>query len=80
MLGQGPRLFIHGVTAEAWATRHRIEVFSHPCSECGRMCTVSLPFAQGQFRGLQAPPCICGNKRTPYGLVRAAKYGDLLST
>lgn len=74
-----PRLFVYGVTAEEWAIRHSIEVFSYPCSECDRMLTISMPFAQGQLRGLQAPPCECGNERTPYGLVRASKFGDLLT-
>lgn len=73
-----PRFYVHGVSAEAWARRYGITVFSHPCM-CGRLCTISLPFAQGVLRGLQAPPCACGNERTPYGLVRDPKYGDLLS-
>lgn len=74
-----PRFYVYGVTAETWAARHRIEIFSHPCLECGRTLTVSIPFAQGALRGLQAPPCECGNEMTPYGLVRAEKYGDLLT-
>lgn len=74
-----PRFYVHGVSAKAWSRRFGIEVFSHPCSECGRMCTTSLPFAQGQLRGLQAPPCACGNVKTPFGLVRDAKYGDLFT-
>lgn len=71
----GPRLIVHGVTAEAWAKRYSIEAFSYPCSECGAMATTSIPFAEGPFRGLQSPPCECGNEQTPYGLVRA--HGDL---
>ncbi len=74
-----PRLYVHGITAEAWAKRFGIEVFTHPCSDCGRACTVSIPFAQGQLRGLQSPPCVCGNDKTPFGLVRDPKYGDLLA-
>jgi hypothetical protein len=70
---------VYGVTAEAWADRYGIEVFSHPCIECGRVLTTSIPFAQGQLRGLQAPPCECGHTQTPYGLVRDSKYGDLFS-
>jgi hypothetical protein len=73
------RLFVYGVTAEEWAAQHSIEVFSYPCSECGRMLTISRPFAQGTLRGLQAPRCECGNERTPFGLVRASAYGDLLT-
>jgi hypothetical protein len=74
-----PRLYVHGVTAKEWADRHRIEVFSHPCIDCGRPRTISMPFAQGELRGLQAPPCDCGNDQGPYGLVRAEKYGDLFT-
>jgi hypothetical protein len=29
-------LTVHGVTAEEWTTRYGVEMFSHPCSECGR--------------------------------------------
>ncbi len=74
-----PRFYVFGVTAEAWSRRYGIEVFSHPCSECGRMCTTTRAFAQGELRGLQSPPCECGNERTPFGLVRDPKYGDLLN-
>lgn len=73
------RLFVHGVSAKAWAKFHRIEIFSYPCSDCGRVLTISRPFVQGQLRGLAAPPCECGNLKTPYGMVRAEKYGDLFS-
>lgn len=41
------------------------------------MCTTTIPFVQGTLRGLQAPPCECGNERTPFGLVRDPAYGDL---
>lgn len=74
-----PRLYVHGVTAEAWSARWGLESFTHPCSECGRPCTTTLPFAQGALRGLASPPCECGNARTPYELVRDARYGDLFS-
>lgn len=74
-----PRFYVHGISAEAWSKRYGVEAFSYPCSECGRMCTTTLPFAQGQLRGLQAPPCPCGNEKTPFGLVRDPKYGDLFS-
>jgi hypothetical protein len=74
-----PRLFIYGLDPEKWARKHCIEAFSHPCSECGRVLTTSIPFVQGQMRGLQAPPCECGNKQTPYGMVRDSKNGDLFS-
>jgi hypothetical protein len=72
-----PRLFVHGVSAEAWAERHGIQVFSYPCMACGLILTISTPFAQGTMRGLQAPRCECGNESTPYGMVRASKHGDL---
>lgn len=77
-INDGPRLVVHGATAEAWARRYGIEAFSHPCSECGRMATTTIPFAQGTVRGLQSPPCECGNERTPYVVVRDPAHGDLL--
>lgn len=72
------RLVVHGITAEEWMARYGVEPFSHPCSECGRTCTTTIHFAQGELRGLQSPPCVCGNKATPYALVRDPKHGDLL--
>lgn len=72
-----PRLVVHGTTAKAWAERYGIQPFSHPCSECGRVLTTSIPFAQGTLRGLQAPRCECGNERTPYCIVRDPAHGDL---
>ena len=72
-------LVIHGVTAEAWINRWDLVPCTYPCSECGRDCTTSIPFAYKTFRGLMAPPCSCGNDRTPYCLVRDPKYGDLFS-
>lgn len=73
------RLIVHGVTAEEWTARYGVEPFSHPCFDCGRMCTTTIPFAQGTLRGLQAPRCECGNDRTPYALVRDPAYGDLFT-
>ncbi len=73
------RFFIHGVTAEAWAARFDIEPFTADCASCGREKTTTLPFAQGQLRGLQAPSCPCGDdSRAPYCIVRDPKHGDLL--
>lgn len=74
------RLYIvHGVSAEAWSRRWGVEIFTHPCSECDYPCRTTIPFVQGQLRGLQAPPCPCGNDKTPFGVVRDPKYGDLFS-
>ena len=75
----GDRFYVYGVTAEEWTARYGVEPFSHPCGECGRTLTTTLPFAQGQLRGLQAPPCECGNKQTPFALVRDPKHGDLFT-
>lgn len=72
-----PRFFVHGVTAEEWTARYGIDAFTWPCSECGRPLTTTIPFAQGTLRGLAAPTCVCGNERTPFGLVRDPAYGDL---
>lgn len=73
------RLYVLGVTVQEWTRRYGVEPFTYPCSECGRPCTTSLPFVQGTLRGLQSPPCECGNDRTPFCLVRDPKYGDLFS-
>jgi hypothetical protein len=73
------RLIVHGVTVETWTKRYGVLPFSHPCSECGRMLTTTIPFAQGTLRGLAAPRCVCGNEATPYGLVRDSAYGDLFT-
>lgn len=78
-MNDAPRLLVYGITAAAWTARYGVEAFSYPCSECGRMCTTSIPFAQGTLRGLQAPPCACGNDRTPFGMVRDPAYGDLFT-
>jgi len=79
MISNKPRFFVYGVTAEAWTKRYGVQAFSHPCSDCGRTCTTTIPFVQGTLRGLASPPCVCGNVSTPYGMVRDPRYGDLLS-
>lgn len=79
MLNRSRFLRIHGVTVEAWAARHGIEPEVYPCSECGALCTMSIPFAVGELRGLMCPRCPCGNEHTPYCVVRDSKYGDLLN-
>lgn len=71
-----PRLIIHGISTERWSQRYGIEAFTHPCSECARPCTTTIPFAHGPIRGLQAPRCECGNEKTPYVVVAAE--GDIL--
>ncbi len=74
----GRRLYVYGVTADAWAKRHGIEAITHSCSACGAPLTTSMPFVAGQLRGLDSPTCECGNERTPYVVVRDAKHGGLL--
>lgn len=74
-----PRLFVHGVTVEEWTVRYGVEPFSYPCYRCERMCTTTIPFAQGTLRGLQAPLCECGHTQPPFAVVRDPKHGDLLS-
>lgn len=78
-----PRLYVHGVTVKAWTARYGVQPFTHPCPECGRACTTSIPFAQGTLRGLQAPPCPCGYMATPHGgpyaVVRDPAAGDLFT-
>lgn len=47
----------------AWAERHSVEPFSHPCEGCGAERTTTVPFAWGVWRGLVAPLCPCGHPR-----------------
>jgi hypothetical protein len=72
-------LLVLGADPVKWAARFGIRSFSHPCGRCGCVLTTSIPFAYGQFRGLVAPHCECGNDRPPYGIVRDPRYGDLFS-
>lgn len=74
-----PILTIHGQDPTRWAARHGLRVSDLPCSECSTLLRPSVPFAAGEFRGLRCPPCGCGNQSTPYIVVRAAQYGDLLT-
>lgn len=73
------RLLIFGVSAARWTARYGVLPFSHPCLDCGRILTTTIPFVQGSLRGLQAPTCECGNEQTPFGLVRDPAYGDLFT-
>lgn len=78
-MNDNPRLYVHGTTVAEWTRRYGIEPFTYPCSECGRPCRTTIPFVQGTLRGLQSPPCECGNDRTPYAIVRDPKHGDLFT-
>ena len=77
MLSRSRFLVIHGADPQRWARRWDLEQYTRPCSRCGAMLTTSIPFASGTLRGLKAPPCECGNERTPYCVVRDPKHGDL---
>lgn len=68
---------VFGVDAESWARRHGITPYTGPCQECGRERTTSVPFADGDLRGLIAPRCECGHEGTPYCVVVARGRGDL---
>ncbi len=73
------RFYVYGVTQEEWTRRFGVQPFSYPCYVCGRLLTTTIPFAQGTLRGLQAPTCECGDEKTPFALVRDARYGDLFT-
>lgn len=62
-------LIAYGVDPVRWARRWGIEPFSYPCSLCGVELATTLPFVVGDLRGLVAPPCTCGNQRTPYAVI-----------
>lgn len=73
-------LYIYYADPVKWAKKYDIEPFSHPCKNCGRLFTTTIPFFQGQFHGLIARECECGSDdRPPYCMVRDPKYGDLFS-
>ena len=72
-------LIAHGACPKSWAKKYDIEPFDLDCSKCGETMTTSLPFTVGQFRGLVAPQCYCGNEDTPYCIVRDFRFGDLFS-
>ncbi len=72
-------LRVLGATEAAWAKRYSIEPFEHPCSSCGKTLRTSEPIAYQTFRGLEAPPCSCGNVNTPWCIVRAPGHGDLFT-
>jgi hypothetical protein len=73
------RLLIYGVSAESWSKRWGLEPFTNPCVVCGKSCSTTIPFVQGAFRGLQAPPCYCGHPFPPYCVVVDFSKGDLLN-
>jgi hypothetical protein len=73
-------LLILGADPEKWAARYAIEPVGYPCGRCGTVLTTTIPFACGQFRGLIAPQCACGNEESPlYCFVRDPRYGDLFT-
>lgn len=73
-----PDLVVHGVTAEEWTKRYGVEPFSHPCEDCGRPRTTTVPFVRGTLRGLRAPACECGAEEgVPYVIVRDPKHGSI---
>jgi hypothetical protein len=71
------RWIVHGVSTERWIARYDLEPFTHPCNSCGEPLTTTIPFIWGQFRGLMAPRCACGDPNPPYCFVRDPKLGDL---
>ncbi len=79
MLSTEGRLYVPGATAEQWTKRYGIEPFTHPCGDCGRPLTTTVPFVKGPFRGLEAPPCVCGRTQTPYCYVSAPGQPDTLA-
>ncbi len=60
-----------GTSTAAWMDRWGLEKFEVPCSQCGTTRELTIPFAQGDYRGLIAPVCQCGTEDRPYCFVRA---------
>lgn len=58
---------VHGVKdVEAWARRHGVEPQTIPCPRCKEPRRTTIPIAKGKTRGLQCPPCECGEPFQPY--------------
>lgn len=45
---------------EAWATRYSLEIKTIDCVKCGVSQCTTIPFAEGEQRGLIAPLHDCG--------------------
>ena len=71
MLSPSRTLVVHGVSEAAWCARWGIVPFEHPCGQCGAPRRTSVPAAEGNLRGLLAPPCSCGNTERMYCVVSA---------
>lgn len=69
-------LLFYGVDPQRWSRRYGIEPASVPCYECGAELFTSIPFAQGDLRGLIAPRCKCGFENTPYCVVHTSLRMD----
>ena len=48
------------ITSEKWCKIHNIEPATHKCCKCGVLQTTTIPFADKDWRGLQAPLHRCG--------------------
>lgn len=67
----------HGVDPVEWAARYGLDAFTAECYRCNAPCTTTLPFADGNLRGLVAPVCPCGHPTPPYCLVAIGGTGAL---
>lgn len=65
-----PRLLIHGADPVKWAQRWGIDIPEPVMCDCGRLKRCDVPYAQGDWRGIQASPCVCGDGSVaPYCVV-----------
>ena len=74
-----PRVFVHGVTAEEWSARYGIEVFKLPVLRVRTNVHDLDPLRARNPARAPVSPCPCGNEKTPFGLVRDPKHGDLFT-
>jgi hypothetical protein len=77
-MNRGRFLFFYGIDTMLWVERYGMEPFHSKCSSCGAPTFTSIPFVTGEYRGLIAPKCGCGNEKTPYCFVRDPRFGDLI--
>jgi|SRR5690606_12021651 len=72
-----PKLILYGFDFDKWVERWNIMVPDPvPCPECETPRTPTLPFRQGNLRGVLSEPCTCGyDSKAPLAFI--ATHGDL---
>lgn len=66
-----PKLILYGFDFNKWVERWDLDpTMNVPCSKCGTPRFPTLPFLQGNLRGILSEPCTCGSSsKAPYSFV-----------